>query len=512
MKKHLPTFAHVNAIWVFVFGHTIKKYFTSEVVSPVTFLKYTCVSIAGKILSSSLKIIHFQTTLKRNHLQQGVHSMERRRVLIMGAAGRDFHNFNVYYRDNEAYDVVAFTATQIPNIEGRRYPAELAGSLYANGIEIFPESQLAELIKAKNVDDVVFAYSDVPYDYLMNRAAMVNAAGANFLLLGPDKTMLPSSKPVISVCATRTGCGKSQTTRKVVKMLQAAGKKVVSIRHPMPYGDLVKQKVQRFATLDDIARHECTIEEREEYEPHVVNGSVIYAGVDYAAILAEAEKEADIILWDGGNNDMPFYKPDLNIVVADPHRPGDEMFYYPGEANLRMADVIVINKIDTADNESINHVRENINLVNPQAVVIDAASPVNVEGYEQIRGQRVLVVEDGPTLTHGEMTYGAGVVAAEKYGAAELVDPRPYTTGTISETFAKYPEIGTLLPAMGYGEQQIADLEATINATDCDVVVIGTPIDLRKIINIDKPTVRVAYNLQEIGTPNLNDVLAPFLK
>jgi predicted GTPase len=438
--------------------------------------------------------------------------MNKKRIIIMGAAGRDFHNFNVCYRTDDSVEVVAFTATQIPNIDGRKYPAELAGDLYPNGIDIYPEEQLKELIVEKNVDEVVFSYSDVPYDYVMSKGAMVNAAGANFTVLGAAKTMIESNKPVIAVCATRTGCGKSQTSRKVVKMLQNAGKKVVSIRHPMPYGDLVKQKVQRFATLEDIDHHECTIEEREEYEPHVVNGSVIYAGVDYGAILAEAEKEADVILWDGGNNDLPFYKPDLHIVVADPHRPGDELFYYPGEANLRMADVIIINKIDTADNESINHVRENINLVNPDAMVIDGASPISVDDYQLIKGRNVLVVEDGPTLTHGEMTYGAGVVAAEKFGAADLVDPRPYTVGTITETFEKYPEIGTLLPAMGYGDQQVKDLEDTVNNTECDLVIIGTPIDLRKIIKINKPALRVTYDLQEIGKPDLNDALEQFIK
>jgi predicted GTPase len=438
--------------------------------------------------------------------------MDRKKVLIMGAAGRDFHNFNVYFRDKENYEVVAFTATQIPNIDGRKYPAELAGKLYPNGIDIYQESELTNLIKKFKVDEVVFAYSDVPYDYLMHKSAIVNAAGANFWILGSYQTMVKSTKPLISICATRTGCGKSQTTRKVVKMFQDAGKKVVSIRHPMPYGDLVKQRVQRFATLEDIDFHECTIEEREEYEPHVVNGSVIYAGVDYEAILREAEKEADVILWDGGNNDMPFYKPDLQIVVADPHRPGDEMYYYPGEVNLRMADVIIINKMDTADNEGVNIVRENIAQANPSAVVIDGASPISVDGYEQIKGKRVLVVEDGPTLTHGEMTYGAGVVAAEKYGAAELVDPRPFTVGTITSTFEKYPDIGVLLPAMGYGDAQVKDLEKTINNTDCDLVIIGTPIDLRKIIKLNKPALRVTYDLQEIGKPDLNDVLKDFLK
>jgi predicted GTPase len=429
----------------------------------------------------------------------------------MGAAGRDFHNFNVYFRDNEEFEVVAFTATQIPDIDGRKYPAELAGKLYPDGIMIYNESELPELIKKFDVDQVVFAYSDVPYDYIMSRSAIVNAAGADFVLMGAKTTQLKSSKPVVAVCAVRTGCGKSQTTRKVAKILQEAGKKVVAIRHPMPYGNLVEQKVQRFAELSDLDKYKCTIEEREEYEPHIVSGTVIYAGVDYEAILREAEKEADVILWDGGNNDLPFYKSDLHITVADPHRPGDELFYYPGEANLRAADVVLINKIDTADPDSILAVRESIQMVNPDAVVIDGASPIFVEDYQLIKGKRVLVVEDGPTLTHGEMTYGAGVVAAEKFGAKELVDPRPYTVGTITETFKKYPEIGTLLPAMGYSDQQIKDLEETINKTECDVVVIGTPIDLRKLVNINKPAVRVTYELQEIGKPDLQDVLKKFM-
>ncbi len=437
--------------------------------------------------------------------------MQRKRVIIMGAAGRDFHNFNVYFRDNEEFEVVAFTATQIPDIDGRKYPAELAGKLYPDGIMIYSESELPELIKKYDVDQVVFAYSDVPYDYIMSRSAIVNAAGADFVLMGAKTTQLKSSKPVIAVCAVRTGCGKSQTTRKVAKILRDAGKKVVAIRHPMPYGNLVEQKVQRFAELSDLDKYKCTIEEREEYEPHIVSGTIIYAGVDYEAILREAEKEADIILWDGGNNDLPFYKSDLHITVADPHRPGDELFYYPGEANLRAADVVIINKIDTADPESVLAVRESIQTVNPDAVVIDGASPIFVEDYHLIQGKRVLVVEDGPTLTHGEMTYGAGVVAAEKFGAKELVDPRPYTVGTITETFKKYPDIGTLLPAMGYGEKQIKDLEETINKTDCDVVIIGTPIDLRKLVNINKPAVRVTYELQEIGKPDLTDVLKKFM-
>jgi len=433
--------------------------------------------------------------------------MEKTKVLIMGAAGRDFHNFNTFYRDNEQYEVVAFTATQIPDIEGRKYPAELAGKLYPNGIDIHAEEDLVDLIKKHGVEEVVFSYSDVPYDYVMSKSSIVNAAGADFKFMGPERTMIKSTKPVVSICAVRTGCGKSQTTRRVSKLLQEAGKKVVAIRHPMPYGNLVEQKVQRFAELSDLDKHKCTIEEREEYEPHIVSGNVIYAGVDYEAILREAEKEADVILWDGGNNDLAFYHSDLHIVVADPHRPGDELYYYPGEANLRMADVVVINKIETADPEDVLEVRESIMEVNPDAMVVDGASPIFVDDYEQIRGKRVLVVEDGPTLTHGEMEYGAGVVAAEKFGAAELIDPRPFTVGTITETFEKYPEIGSLLPAMGYGDQQMKDLEETINKSDADLVIIGTPIDLRKIIKIDKPALRVFYELQEIGKPDLSDAL-----
>ena len=436
--------------------------------------------------------------------------MQRKRAIIMGAAGRDFHNFNTYFRENESYEVIAFTATQIPDIDGRKYPAELAGKLYPNGIDIFDEAELISLIKKHNIEDVFFSYSDVPYDYVMSRSAMVNAAGANFTMLGTNSTQIKSTKPVIGVCAVRTGCGKSQTTRRVVQILKDAGKKVVSIRHPMPYGNLVEQKVQRYAELSDLDKYNCTIEEREEYEPHIMSGSVIYAGVDYEAIIREAEKEADVILWDGGNNDLPFYKTDLLITIVDPLRPGDELFYYPGEANLRAADVVLINKIDSADADDILHVRENIHTANPNAVVIDAASPIFVDDYAMIKGKRVLVVEDGPTLTHGEMTFGAGVVAAEKFGASEIVDPRPYTVGTITDTFKKYNGIGSLLPAMGYGKKQIKDLEATINKTECDLVIIGTPIDLRKLIKIDKPALRVTYELQEIGKPDLTDVLKKF--
>jgi predicted GTPase len=431
----------------------------------------------------------------------------KKKVLIMGAAGRDFHNFNVYFRNNSNYEVVAFTATQIPDIEGRKYPASLCGEGYPNGIPIHAEEELPELIKKYNVDEVVFAYSDVPHEVVMNKGAWVMSMGPDFRFMGPKTTMVKSTKPVISICATRTGCGKSQTTRKVSELLIEAGKKVVAIRHPMPYGDLEKQKVQRFATIDDLKKHNCTIEEMEEYEPHIVKGVIVYAGVDYEAILREAEKEADVILWDGGNNDIPFYTPDYQIVVVDPHRPGHELTYYPGETNLRSADAIVINKMDSADPEGIEVVRESIACVNPNAIVVDAASPLFVEGGEKIKGKRVLVVEDGPTLTHGEMEYGAGFVAAMKFGASEIVDPRPFVVGEIDNTFKKYPEIGPILPAMGYGENQIKDLEKTINKADVDVVVIGTPIDLGRLIKINKPSVRVTYELQEIGKPCLKDLL-----
>lgn len=438
--------------------------------------------------------------------------MEKTRVIIMGAAGRDFHNFNTVYRDDDRFEVVAFTATQIPDIEGRRYPPELAGKLYPEGIKIFAETDLTSLIRDFRADVVAFSYSDVNYPYVMSHSAVVNAAGADFVLIGTAKTLLKSSKPVVAICAVRTGCGKSQTTRRVCEILKASGKRVAAVRHPMPYGDLAKQRVQRFAAIADLDRHECTIEEREEYEPHIESGTVIFAGVDYEAILRDAEKEADVVVWDGGNNDLPFYRPDLHIVVTDPHRTGDELYYYPGEANLRMAHVVVINKIDTADHEDVLQLRRNIKSVNPNAVIVDGASPIRVSNPEAIRNKRVLVVEDGPTLTHGEMKYGAGTVAAEKFGAAEIVDPRPFTVGRISETFEKYPEIGMLLPAMGYGDEQIKDLESTINQSDCDSVVIGTPIDLRKVIDIKKETARVYYDLQEIGKPDLGDLLKDFLE
>lgn len=440
--------------------------------------------------------------------------MSKKNVIIIGAAGRDFHNFNTYYRDNEDYNVVAFTAAQIPDIDGRKYPTELAGKLYPAGIPIYAEQDLVRIIKELKADTCIFSYSDVPYSKVMEMSAIVNSAGANFGLLGPEQTQIKSTKPVIAVVATRTGCGKSQTSRKVIEHLMAKGLKVVAIRHPMPYGDLNAQKVQRFAKVEDLEKHKCTIEEMEEYEPHVVRGNVIYAGVDYEAIVREAEKDpdgCDVILWDGGNNDFSFYKTDLTITVADPHRPGHELSYYPGEVNLRLADAVVINKMDSASPEGIQIVRESIAKVNTNAVVIDGASPIKVDKPELIKGKRVLVVEDGPTLTHGEMKLGAGIVAANKFGAAELVDPRPFAVGKLAETFKIYPNIGTLLPAMGYGAEQLKDLETTINNTDCDAVIIGTPIDLNRIVKINKPNTRVYYDLQEIGQPDLNGLLEEFV-
>jgi len=441
--------------------------------------------------------------------------MEQRKVIIIGAAGRDFHNFNTVFRDNPAYQVVAFTAAQIPDIAGRKYPASLAGNLYPEGIPIYEQEYLASLITELDADECVFSYSDVPYATVMGVGAIVNAAGADFTLLGPKATMIKSTKPVIAIGAVRTGCGKSQTSRRVTEILNAKGLKVIAIRHPMPYGDLEAQKVQRFASIADLTLHQCTIEEMEEYEPHIASGNVIYAGVDYEAILRAAENDeagCDVILWDGGNNDFPFYKPDLTITVADPHRPGHELAYYPGEVTLRLADVVVLNKIDSADYEGIQTVRNNIARVNPGALVIDAASTLIVDRPEVIKGKRVLVIEDGPTLTHGEMKTGAGTVAAERFGAAEIIDPRPYAVGTIAETFRIYPKIGQLLPAMGYGIQQMQDLATTIDRTNCDSVVIGTPIDLSRVIQINKPHTRVKYNLQEIGSPSLEDVLASFTK
>ncbi|MDP2471725.1 MAG: cyclic 2,3-diphosphoglycerate synthase [Candidatus Palauibacterales bacterium] len=432
------------------------------------------------------------------------------RVLILGAAGRDFHNFNTYFRDNSAFDVVAFTATQIPDIEGRTYPAVLAGPRYPNGIPIEPEDDFEQLVHDLAVDVVVFGYSDVSHEHVMHLASRAVAAGADYLLLGAKHTMVKSVKPVIAVCAARTGSGKSQTSRRVAEILTALGKKVVVIRHPMPYGDLAAQAVQRFAEYEDLEKHKVTIEEREEYEPHIEAGRLVYAGVDYEAILRQAEQEADVVIWDGGNNDLSFYEADLYITVVDPHRPDHAARYYPGEANVRMADVVVLNKIDTASLDQLDTARAVTHELNPDAVVIDAASPLFVEGGEQIRGRRVLVVEDGPTLTHGEMAYGAGWVAARRYGAAEIVDPRPWAVGSIGDTFAKYPTTGSVLPAMGYGDEQIAELQQTIADTPADLVVIGTPIDLRRLIDIEKPTVRVRYELQEIGEPTLEDVLRDF--
>jgi predicted GTPase len=425
----------------------------------------------------------------------------------MGAAGRDFHNFNVFFRDRERYEVVAFTATQIPNIEGRVYPPKLAGSLYPQGIPIYPEEQLTELIVKNKISQVVFSYSDVTHEYVMHKASQVLAAGADYRLLGARHTFLESAKPVIAVCAVRTGCGKSQSTRRVSDILQAMGKKVVVVRHPMPYGNLVAQTCQRFADYDDLDRHKCTIEEREEYEPHLDRGIVVFAGVDYETILRAAEKEADVILWDGGNNDLPFYRPDLCLVVADPHRAGHELRYHPGEANLRLADVVILNKIDTADLADIATVRENVMNLNPDAAIVEAASPITVRTPQEIRGKRVLVVEDGPTLTHGEMAYGAGVVAARRFGAAEIIDPRPYAVRSIQQTFEKYPTIGPLLPAMGYGDEQIKDLEETIANTPAEMVIVGTPIDLRRVVDIRQPCQRVRYELQEIGRPTLEEIL-----
>lgn len=425
----------------------------------------------------------------------------------MGAAGRDFHNFNVHYRGNPKYEVVAFTATQIPGIEKRAYPAELAGPGYPRGILIYPEEDLPKLIRKHGVNEVVFAYSDVSHEYVMHKASIVLANGADFRLMGPFATMLKAKVPVVSVCAVRTGSGKSQTSRKIAKILREKGFRVVVVRHPMPYGDLTKQVCQRFASREDLDKYECTIEEREEYEPHISNGIVVYAGVDYEKILREAEKEADVIVWDGGNNDMPFYTPDLHIVVVDPHRPGHEVAYHPGEANLRMAGVVVINKVDTADPTNIDTVRRNVKRLNPNAVIIEAASPITVDTPQLIKGKRVLVVEDGPTLTHGNMPYGAGTIAAKRLGATDIVDPRPYAVGSVVKTFEKYPHLSAVLPAIGYGKEQIRELEETINKTPCDIVLIGTPIDLRHVLQLNKPAARAQYELKEIGKPTLEDII-----
>jgi len=433
--------------------------------------------------------------------------LKRKRVIIMGAAGKDFHNFNVYFRNRVDYEVVAFTAAQIPGIEKRIYPPELAGPHYPHGILIYPELKLPELIRKYNVEQVVFAYSDVTHEYVMHRASIALAAGADFRLMGPSTTMLDAGVPVVSVCAVRTGSGKSQTSRRVCNILKNRGYKVVVVRHPMPYGDLTRQICQRFATLEDLDKHKCTIEEREDYEHHILNGAIVYSGVDFEKILREAEKEADIIVWDGGNNEIPFYKPDIHIVVADPHRPGHELKYHPGETNLRMADVVVINKVNTADMKSIGIVTENIKEANPNAIIIKAASLIKVDKPELIRAKRVLVIEDGPTTTHGEMSYGAGTLAAKEFGAGEIVDPRPYAVGSIAEAYQKYKHLGPIIPALGYGQLQIQELERTINATPCDAIIVGTPIDLRPVLNLDKPAVRVRYELQEIGSPNLEEII-----
>ncbi len=429
------------------------------------------------------------------------------RTLIMGAAGRDFHNFNVFFRENPDYEIIAFTATQIPNIDDRKYPAALSGENYPEGIPIYSESELIPLIKEHGIEQVIFAYSDVTHEYVMHKASEVLAAGADFRLMGLNTTQIKSNKPVVSVCAVRTGSGKSQTTRRVAQILTDMGKKVAVVRHPMPYGDLAKQAVQRFGELADLDKHECTIEEREEYEPHIVNDILVFAGVDYEAILREAEKEADIILWDGGNNDLSFYKSDLHIVVADPLRPGHETMYHPGEANARTADIFVINKVDTANAEDVIYLHDSLRKLAPEAIILEGASPLFVDDPAQIKGKKVLVVEDGPTLTHGGMAYGAGWVAARRFGAAEIVDPRPFAVGTILETYQKYPTTGDVLPAMGYGDAQILELEKTINNAEVDLVIIGTPIDLAGLMKINKPTQRVRYELQVIGQPTLEDLL-----
>jgi predicted GTPase len=438
--------------------------------------------------------------------------VEKLKAIIMGAAGRDFHNFNVYFRNNDAYEVVAFTATQIPGIECRNYPPELAGPRYPQGIPIYPEEELPRLIREHDIDEVIFAYSDVSHEYVMHKASIVLANGADFRLMGPKSTMLKAEVPVVSVCAVRTGAGKSQTSRQVAKILKSKGLNVAAIRHPMPYGDLTKQIWERFASYEDLDKYDCTIEEREEYEPHIDNGIIVYAGVDYEKILCEAEKEADVIVWDGGNNDLSFYKPDLNIVVADPHRAGHEMAYHPGETNLRMADVVVVNKVDTADPQKVAQVKENIKIANPKALVLDAASPITADNPDLIKGKRVLVIEDGPTITHGGMPYGAGMIFAKKAGAGTIVDPRPYAVGSIKEAYKKYGHLGAILPALGYSGKQIAELKETVDLTPCDVVVIGTPIDLRRVMTIKQPSVRVRYDLKVLGPVSLEQILDDFVK
>ena len=436
----------------------------------------------------------------------------RKKLVIMGAAGRDFHNFNVCFRNNPEYDVIAFTAAQIPGIQCRVYPPELAGDNYPDGIPIYPEEDLPHLIRDLSATEVVFAYSDISNQYVMRKAALVLAEGADFCLLGPKATMLKSHLPVISVCAVRTGAGKSQTSRAIAKILRSRGLRVVVVRHPMPYGDLKKQICQRFASAGDLEKNNLTIEEREEYEPHLANGIIVYAGVDYVKILREAEKEADIIVWDGGNNDLPFFKPDLHVVVSDPHRAEHELTYYPSEVNLRLGNVVIVNKVDTADPEKVDRVKANVKSVNPLAIVLDAASPITVDRPELVKGKRVLVIEDGPTLTHGNMSFGAATIAARKFGAKEIVDPKPYAVGSIKEIYARYPHLGAVLPAVGYSEKQIAELKDTIGATPCDVVLIGTPVDLGKVMSLNKPVVRVYYELQVLGPVRLEDVLDDFLR
>ncbi|MFC1609647.1 cyclic 2,3-diphosphoglycerate synthase [Myxococcota bacterium] len=437
--------------------------------------------------------------------------MSRIKTIIMGAAGRDFHNFNTRFRNNEQHEIVAFTATQIPYIVGRTYPSEIAGPLYPNGIPIHDESEIVDLIRGQDIEQVFFSYSDVSYDYLMSRASVVQAAGADFILAEPFGTMLPADKPVVAVCAVRTGCGKSQTTRMVAGLLKKRGLRVAVVRHPMPYGKLIEQRCQRFESIEDMERQKCTIEEMEEYEPHIREGFLVFAGVDYAEILTAAQKEADAVLWDGGNNDTPFFKPDLHVVVADPHRVGHERRYYPGELNTRLADVFVINKEDSAEPDNIAKLSSSLAELNPGAALVHANSKVTVDDPDSLRGKRVLCVEDGPTLTHGEMTFGAAVIAAKRHGATEIVDPRPWVQGAIQETFDKYPNIGPVLPAMGYSQQQIADLGATIDRVDADITLIGTPINLTRLVKLNKPALRVQYDLEEKGEPSLTTIVNKFL-
>jgi len=471
---------------------------------PVFFFRYFCYD---KNTCSKLNIKAEQDYFTTHFIKLNYNFMKKTKVIIIGAAGRDFHDFNVYFKDNPNYQVVAFTAAQIPDIEGRLYPPELSGKLYPKGIPIHAESELTELIKKHKIDQAFLAYSDLPYQKVMNLASEALSAGADFRLLNPHLTMIKSKKPVVAICAVRTGCGKSQASRKVVDFFRQKGVKVVAVRHPMPYGDLAKQAVQRFAEYSDLDKHECTIEEREEYEPYIERGLVIYAGVDYGAILKEAEKEADIIIWDGGNNDLPFYQPDVHIVIADPHRAGHEIGYYPGEVNFRLADVIVINKMDNAKNDDVDIIETNAKKYNPKAVIIKANAPFTVDDPAMITGKRVLVIEDGPTLTHGGMKFGAGVLAAKKYQAKELVDPRPFAVGSIKKTYEKFTHLTDLLPAMGYGARQMKELEETINRSNVETVVVGTPINLVKLLKINKPATRVTYTIEEITKPSLTEVL-----